>query len=95
MPSYRILTAVHPGRWKRPGPRWTPTASNSGATITGISHTAKIYGASLFVNLNDFPDEPVANRRVRLIIEALVAPDDAIERAAEALAKGAQARPPH
>ena len=57
------------------------------STITGISHTAKIYGASLFVNLNDFPDEPVPNRRVRLIIEALVAPGDAVERAAQALAK--------
>jgi hypothetical protein len=51
-------------------------------TITGLAHTSKIYGASLFVNLNDFPDEPVSNRRVRLIIETLGAPPDAIMRAA-------------
>lgn len=58
----------------------------SANTITGLSHTAKIYGASLFVNLNDFPDEPAANRRVRLIIEALVAPEAAVAKAVQALA---------
>lgn len=55
-------------------------------TISGLAHTSKIYGASLFVNLNDFPDEPIANRRVRVIIEALVAPEEAIARTADALA---------
>ena len=55
-------------------------------TLTGLSHTAKIYGASLFVNLNDFSDDDVENRRVRLIIEALVAPAEAIAKAAEVLA---------
>lgn len=55
-------------------------------TIAGLSHTSKLYGASLFVNLNDFPDEPESNARVRLIIEALVAPSEAVARAAETLA---------
>ena len=50
----------------------------SANTIKGIAHTSKIYGASLFINLNDFPDEPVSNQRVRLIIETLGAPPEAI-----------------
>lgn len=49
-------------------------------TVNGLGHTTKIYGASLFVNLNDFPDEPLENRRVRLIIETLGAPREAIEK---------------
>lgn len=47
-------------------------------TITGLAHTTKIYGASVFVNLNDFPDDPVSNRRVRRIVETLVAPPEAL-----------------
>ena len=54
-----------------------PTKMSSD-TIKGVAHTSKIYGASLFVNLNDFPDEPIENRRVRLIIETLGAPPEAI-----------------
>ena len=46
--------------------------------LKGMSHAVKIYGASLFVNLNDFPDEPVANNRVRLILETLCAPSEAV-----------------
>jgi hypothetical protein len=49
--------------------------------LKGMSHAVKIYGASLFVNLNDFPDEPVANNRVRLILETLCAPSEAVTRA--------------
>jgi hypothetical protein len=67
-----------------------PTHMSAG-TIKGLSHTAKLSGASLFVNLNDFPDEPVSNRRIRLIIEALVAPADALQSAAEALARTGKA----
>lgn len=51
-------------------------------SIKGMAHATKIYGASLFVNLNDFPDEPVSNQRVRLIIETLGAPPEAIAKAA-------------
>lgn len=54
-----------------------PTKMSQG-TIKGVAHTSKIYGASLFVNLNDFPDEAVENHRVRLIIETLGAPREAI-----------------
>jgi hypothetical protein len=44
------------------------------ATIDGLSHTAKLYGARVFVNLNESPDEPVENKRVRLMLEELAAP---------------------
>lgn len=54
----------------------------SAETVKGLGHTTKIYGASLFVNLNDFPDEPVSNQRVRLIIEMLGAPPEAVIKAA-------------
>jgi hypothetical protein len=47
-------------------------------SLKGMSHAVKIYGASLFMNLNDFPDEPVSNNRVRLILETLCAPPDAV-----------------
>src|SRR5688572_20586903 len=50
--------------------------------LKGMSHAAKIYGASLFVNLNDFPDDPVSNDRVRLILETLCAPAEAVARIA-------------
>lgn len=55
--------------------------------IEGLAHTTKIYGASLFVNLNDFPDEPISNNRVRLIIETLGVP-------AEAISKFSKSSPP-
>ena len=58
-----------------------PTRMDS-ATIKGLAHATKIYGASLFVNLNDFPDEPVSNHRVRLIIETLAAPAETIAKLA-------------
>jgi hypothetical protein len=45
------------------------------ATIVGLSHTAQLYGARAFINLNDFPDEPTENKRVRLMIEAVVTPN--------------------
>jgi hypothetical protein len=46
--------------------------------LKGMSHAVKIYGASLFVNLNDFPDDPASNNRVRLILETLCAPAEAV-----------------
>lgn len=29
--------------------------------VEGLSHTARLYGAREFINLNDFPDEPAEN----------------------------------
>lgn len=54
-----------------------PTRMTSEA-LKGMSHAVKIYGASLFINLNDFPDEPASNYRVRLIFETLCAPAEAV-----------------
>ena len=50
--------------------------------LKGMAHAVKIYGASLFVNLNDFPDEQVSNSRVRLILETLCAPAEAVAKVA-------------
>ena len=58
--------------------------------LKGMSHAVKIYGATLFVNLNDFPDEPVENRRVRLILETLCAPREAFSQAAAGAPPGGQ-----
>jgi hypothetical protein len=48
-------------------------------SIAGLSHSVKIFGASLFVNLNDFPDDAVGNARVRLIVDAVILPPTVIE----------------
>ena len=55
-------------------------------TIKGLGHASKIYGASVFVNLNDFPDDDIGNQRVRLIVDALVAPPEVIPKVQEILA---------
>ncbi|HUQ73312.1 MAG TPA: hypothetical protein VM183_01200 [Burkholderiales bacterium] len=47
-------------------------------TITGLAHTTKIFGASVFLNLNDFTDDETANGRLRIIVDALIAPPDVI-----------------
>lgn len=41
-------------------------------TINGLAHTTKIFGASVFVNLNDFADDAKENARIRLIVDALL-----------------------
>lgn len=47
------------------------------STVSGLAHTTKILGASVFVNLNDVSDDEVGNARIRLIVDALIAaPDD-------------------
>jgi hypothetical protein len=43
--------------------------------IAGLNHAVKIFGASVFVNLNDFPDDDVGNERLRVIVDALILPD--------------------
>jgi hypothetical protein len=47
-------------------------------TITGLAHATKIFGASVFVNLNDFADDDTGNGRLRIIVDALIAPAQAI-----------------
>ena len=51
-------------------------------TISGLAHTTKILGASVFVNLNDFADDALENARIRLIVDALLLPPDAVPIAA-------------
>jgi hypothetical protein len=43
--------------------------------IAGLSHAVKIFGVSVFVNLNDFPDDDTGNGRLRVIVDALILPD--------------------
>jgi hypothetical protein len=54
-------------------------------TIKGLGHASKIYGASVFVNLNDFPDDDVGNQRVRLIVDAVIAPPEVIPKVQDIL----------
>lgn len=54
-----------------------PTALTP-VTIQGMAHATKLFGASVFVNLNDFPDEQPENDRIRIIVEALLLPADAV-----------------
>lgn len=51
-------------------------------SIAGLSHSVKIFGASLFVNLNDFPDDEVGNARVRLIVDTVILPPAVVEQLA-------------
>jgi hypothetical protein len=48
-------------------------------SIAGLGHSVKVFGASLFVNLNDFPDDAVGNARVRLIVDAVILPPSDVE----------------
>ena len=56
--------------------------------LKGMSHAVKIYGASLFVNLNDLPDDAVSNARVRVILETLCAPAEAVIKVADSSMPG-------
>jgi hypothetical protein len=57
--------------------------------IAGLSHSVEIFGASIFVNLNDFPDRAAGNARVRLIVDTLILPPDIVEGLAPAPLRGA------
>jgi hypothetical protein len=46
----------------------------SRATVAGLEYATKIFGASVFLNLNDFADDETGNTRLRIIMEALVLP---------------------
>ncbi len=50
----------------------------SAETAAGLAHTTKIFGASVFVNLNDFSDNDVENNRIRLIVEAILLPSEVV-----------------
>jgi hypothetical protein len=55
----------------------TPTTL-SGVAIAGLSHSVKIFGATLFLNLNDFPDDAVGNARARLIVDTVILPAEIV-----------------
>ena len=57
----------------------------SAETAAGLSHTTKIFGASVFVNLNDFSDNDTENLRIRLIVEAVLLPREVVPAAAQKL----------
>jgi len=47
-------------------------------TVRGLAHTTKIFGASVFVNLNDFADDEIGNTRIRIIVDALLLPPELV-----------------
>ena len=63
-----------------------PTAM-SNVTVSGLAHTTKIFGASVFVNFNDFADDDTENARLRIIVDALLLPAEVVPRVAEKLSR--------
>jgi hypothetical protein len=61
----------------------TPTTLSQEA-ITGLSHAVKVFGATLFLNLIDFPDNAVGNARARVIVDTMLLPPDLVTRIAPA-----------
>lgn len=59
--------------------------SMSFETVRGLEYATKIFGASVFVNLNDFSDDETENTRIRIIVEALLLPPEAVPEVAEKL----------
>lgn len=59
--------------------------SFSSETIRGLAHTTKIFGASVFINLNDFANNDAENMRIRLIVDALLLPAQIVPVIAEKL----------
>jgi hypothetical protein len=47
-------------------------------TVRGLDYATKIFGATVFANLNDFPDDEIGNKRIRLIVEALLLPPQVV-----------------
>ena len=54
-------------------------------TVAGLKYATKIFGASVFLNLNDFADDDTDNTRLRIIMEALVLPAHVIPLVAKKL----------
>ena len=52
-------------------------------TVRGLEHTTKIFGASVFVNLNDFSDDKTENTRIRIIVDALLLPPEVVPEVAK------------
>jgi hypothetical protein len=44
----------------------------------------KVFGATLFLNLIDFPDNAVGNARARVIVDTMLLPPDLVTRIAPA-----------
>ena len=61
------------------------TSSMRPSTVSGLAHATKVFGASLFINLNDFADHDRENARLRLVVEALVLPPDVVPVIVEAI----------
>jgi hypothetical protein len=57
--------------------------SMTAETVSGLAHTTKIFGASVFVNLNDFSDDETENTRIRIIVDAIILPADIVPVAAD------------
>lgn len=57
----------------------------SAETVRGLAYATKIFGATVFVNLNDFEDDEIENSRVRIIVEALLLPPEVVPNVAEQL----------
>lgn len=63
-----------------------PTLMSS-TTVSGLAHTTKIFGASVFVNFNDFTDDRTENARIRIIVDALLLPAEVVPIVAEKVFK--------
>lgn len=61
------------------------------ATVRGIEYAVKIFGATVFVNLNDFADDETENARIRIIVDALLLPPQVIPKVAEKLSSSTSA----
>ena len=61
-----------------------PTAMSL-ETMRGLEHTTKIFGASVFVNLNDFADADTENARIRIIVDAMLLPPEVVPEVAAKL----------
>ena len=60
------------------------------STVRGIEYAAKIFGASVVVNLNDFADDETEDTRIRIIVEALLVPPHIIPDVVEKLSPQAR-----
>jgi hypothetical protein len=52
-------------------------------TVRGLSYATKLFGASVFVNLNDFADDETENARIRIIVDALLLPPNVVPEVAQ------------
>lgn len=59
----------------------------SAISVAGLAHSVKIYGASVFINLNDFSDDDIENARLRIVVDALILPADKVSEIQRALLK--------